>query len=422
MGTFIESFYRKLRDDYVDEAMNKSVEKSIVYKYIEQENKDFLLNTDGNISGEGSYFTKGKTTQKLELYYRLFEEKRETPYEFIKAIITVVQGRTAIYQMANINEQKDIFLPYIIAGLELNDEQQNILKNTTKKKDIQIALIDLVKRMEKENLTFLYEERELLDRTHIQKLYDFAMKNAMQLEIQSFLYDIEHRKRVDKTLTLYDSYCTKYRLEPFAGNKYKLSEEGSLLEEYKKECRQLYDAIMESNKYSKDHTYYHKLLIPLFIDNKTGSMLFLVGRNYFAEYYMGNICRERDKRKFERTKETHPCAFGIISYNSRLEEVDMVSFGYLFQTDFFEFDETKEKPGHPFSKAFDEYEEFKRDAMLEMREGNTRIPPDVPPRFMEYFATDALQVDVKEVEKEIDREIDAEHMRSNRFIETEKIW
>lgn len=393
METAKDTFYHKLQNDYRVLGTD-----SVIYHFI-QEEQERLYQQYKN----GSPAKKGSNLIQLRFHFDALTAGKESPMEYIVNLLHILNSRPILYQNDTERNALELLIPFASTGLgsqDIDTSGRNLSENATSsgisKRQLQERLIELARRFD-QKLPDIY--RNFAGSIYTQEPYHALeditralCSNAIHVEVKAFFYDAGYRlndksygyiresdadenhqcrkrvcdskvkktgqgrkPRIDKTLSLLDAYCQSNRLSLFhSGPNVSLED-----------CRKLFALL--SNEGNRD------VLVPLLVDSRTGCALYIVGKNFYADFYAH--CGTADMiRDFQRSDTS--CAYGILRFTRNSPSGDFV-LGYTLSDWFDEYVSLEE--------AIVQYENECSSVLLEISETyNQTFPPGCPEIFQIY--------------------------------------
>lgn len=394
METAKDAFYHKLQNDYRLLGTD-----SVIYRFI-QEEQERLYQQFKN----GSPAQKGSSLIQLRLHFDALTAGEESPMEYIENLLHILSSRPILYQNSTETDALELLVPFAAIGLgnnqSMNITKRNLPGNATScgisKRQLQEYLAELARWFD-QKLPDIYQNyaRSIYTQKPYHALGDIThaiCSNAIHVEVKAFFYDAGYRlndksygyiresdavenhqcqkrvcdskvkktghrrsPRVDKTLSLLDAYCKSNKLSLFH------SGPSASLED----CRKLFALL--SNGENRD------VLVPLYVDSRTGCALYIVGKNLYADFY--RHCGTADMvRDYQRSGSA--CAYGILRFTKDSPSGDFV-LGYTLSDWFDEYASLEE--------AIAEYESECSNILVEISENyNQTLPSGSPDVFQAY--------------------------------------
>lgn len=357
-----KDYYNQLRQDYYKEGEN-----SFVFRYLEKN-------------------PRSETCFRMVLGQKWRELKagKISCLDYVKYMIEKLSKTPKLYQ-----EGRDykLILPLLYYGIGLSEGEYQALESTGRKKDIQEKLLVLEKQMH--NLDGAVKER--LSKIPFKELECMTRRLelvSLQVEVRNFFYEIglpitdankpqkenaEKRKaerKKDPSLNMLDAYCAKKNLSLFAPSV-----------RVQQDNEEDYDAFFQKlvNAGNSD------IIIPLMIDSRTGTALWIIGRQYIHDFQY--VVQKKENKNYEN----YCCAYGILELNTWDSRADIsgkyqerISYhvmNYLFD----------------YSRAREEYEIVRRTTLASIRGYNNSLEGMEHPESLDiYFADEREQKETKE--------------------------
>lgn len=357
-----KDYYNQLRQDYYKEGEN-----SFVFRYLEKN-------------------PRSETCFRMVLGQKWRELKAEkiSCLDYVRYMIEKLSKTPKLYQ-----EGRDykLILPLLYYGIGLSEGEYQALESTGRKKDIQEKLLVLEKQMH--NLDGAAKER--LSKIPFKELECMTRRLelvSLQVEVRNFFYEIglpitdankpqkenaEKRKaerKKDPSLNMLDAYCAKKNLSLFAPSV-----------RVQQDNEEDYDAFFQKlvNAGNSD------IIIPLMIDSRTGTALWIIGRQYIHDFQY--VVQKKENKNYEN----YCCAYGILELNTRdsradisgkyQERISYHAMNYLFD----------------YSRAREEYEIVRRTTLASIRGYNNSLEGMEHPESLDiYFADEREQKETEE--------------------------
>lgn len=388
METAKDAFYHKLQNDYRLLGTD-----SVIYRFIQEEQERLYQQYQSSSPAK-----KGSSLIQLRLHFDALTAAKETPMEYIENLLHILSSRPVLYQNSTETDALELLVPF--AAIGLGDTERNLPGNTSSgsisKRQLQEYLTELTRWFD-QKLPDIYRNyaESIYTREPYHALRDITRaicSNAIHVEVKAFFYDAGYRlsdkcygdireadagekhqcqkrvcdskvkkagqgrnPRVDKTLSLLDTYCQSNRLSLFH------SGPNASLED----CRKLFTLL--SNEGNRN------VLVPLLVDSRTGCALYIVGKNFYEDFY--RHCGTADMvRDYQRSDSA--CAYGILRFTKDSPSGDFV-LGYTLSDWFDEYASLEE--------AITEYENECSSILVEISESyNQTLPAGSPEVFQVY--------------------------------------
>lgn len=363
-----KDYYDQLRQDYYKEG-----EKSFVFHYLEKH-------------------PRSDTCFRMILGQKWKELKAGeiSCLDYVKYIIEKLSKTPKLYQ-----EGRDykLILPLLYYGMEMAEDEYQVLENTGRKKDLQEKLLVLEKQMHdsdgaaKERLSKIpFEELERMTRR--------LELVSLQVEVRNFFYEIglpitdankpqkedaakrKPERKKDPSLNMLDAYCAQKGLSLFVSGAKPPQDSGG--EDYDTFFQKL---INSGNS---------GIIIPLMIDPQTGSALFIIGRRYICDYQY--VIHKKENREYEN----YCCSYGILELDTD-DSINAASGQYRellsYHAANYLFD---------YSEAREEYEIVRRTNLARIRDYNRSLEGMEYPKSLHiYFRSEREQEELEENHKDM---------------------
>lgn len=393
METAKDTFYRKLQNDYRLWGTD-----SVIYRFI-QEEQERLYRQFRN----GSPAKRGSSLIQLRLHFDALTAGKETPMEYIVNLLHILKSRPVLYQDCTQTESTELLIPFVTIGLgrlNKNTAEENLTEDAVpghiSKHRLQEYLTELTRYFDQNNPEVFQNFEESIY-THspynaLETLTCAIFGSAVHVEVKAFFYDAGYRlngknygdiqepdrnrklqhqghvcndrtkkagqgrkPRVDKTLSLLDAYCSRNRLSLFHSG----------LNASLEDCRKLFTLLSDAGN--------RDALVPLYVDSRTGCALYIVGKNFYENFYR-HCGTENMVREYRQSKNT--CAYGILRFTKDSPSGDFV-LGYTLSDWFDEYVSLEE--------AIVQYENECSSVLVEISETyNQTLPSGCPEVFQIY--------------------------------------
>lgn len=278
-----KDYYDQLRQDYYEEGG-----KSFIFRYLEKHPRSdtcFRM-----ILGQKWKELNAGDISCLDYMEYIVEKLSKTP---------------KLYQ-----EGRDykLILPLLRYGLGLSKEESDILERTGRKKDIQEKLRLLEIQMNASDGA-AKERLSKVPPVELERMTRRLEHVSLQVEVRNFFYEIglpiievnksqkedaskrKPERKKDPSLNMLDAYCAQKKLCLSASGVRTSQESGEDYDSF-------FQKIAKSGNFG--------IIIPLMIDPRTGSALFIIGKKYIYDFQY--VVSQKGNKAYE----DYCCSYGIL--------------------------------------------------------------------------------------------------------------
>ncbi len=256
MAGFMDEFRRELRADY-----NRDRRNSILFQYLKKERDEGRRNQKNDLYSQlEECFAAADSEEGRRAYFHMVLENLEKSR---KPLLPGARGR---------KDSKDLLLAY---ALETGDSDLTRAKRWDRK--VCKKLLEFLNR----DVHFPMPDMDFLRALH-EELTDALLLQ----EAEDYLYNLENGRKNNRDIAILEEYLNAYYTKGSSNSDsalhtfYKKSTAGKGVpiwddEEKIEELQRFYDALQEEK--------YSGVLIPIYIDSRTGAGLYFLGRDFLEE-------------------------------------------------------------------------------------------------------------------------------------------